>query len=54
MTELSTNSSLTFTKKNFPGLHNLGAQIRCAQSWYVTVQMDLKNLFKGSKIEKQN
>ena len=34
---------ITFTKKNFlSGLPNLGAQISCAQSWYTTVQIDLK------------
>ena len=26
----------------FPGLPNLGAQIRCAQNWYIVVQTNLK------------
>ena len=35
----------TFTKKKkFPGLPNLGAQIRCAQNWYTTVQMNRNTL----------
>ena len=34
----------TFTKKNFPGLPNLSTQIRCAQNWYTTVQIDPKYL----------
>ena len=32
----------TFTKKFFPGLSNLGTQIRCAQDQCNTVQTDLK------------
>ena len=32
----------TFTKKNFPGLPNLGTQIRGAQNRYTAVQIDLK------------
>ena len=33
---------VAFTKSFFPGLPNLGAQIRCAQNWYSAVQTDLK------------
>ena len=32
----------TFTKVFFPGLPNLGAQIRCTQNRYIAVQKDLK------------
>ena len=35
-------SMLIFIRIFFPGLPNLGAQIRCAQNRYTTVQMDLK------------
>ena len=35
-------SIFTLIKKFFPGLPNLGAQIRCAQNWYTAVQTDLK------------
>ena len=39
-------------KMFFPGLHNLGAQIRCAQNWYITVQTDLKYpLGSSAKLE---
>ena len=34
----------SFTQKFFPGLANLGAQIRCAQNLYTALQMDLKYL----------
>ena len=39
---LSKISMFTFTKKKFPGLTVLGAQVRCAQNWYIAVQIDLK------------
>ena len=35
-------SMFTFTKNFFPGLYNLGTQIRCAQDKCNTVQTDLK------------
>ena len=41
----------TFTKKNSPGLHVLGGQIRCAQNRYTAVQMDLK-YFQQTKLGK--
>ena len=35
-------STTTFTKIFFPCIPNLGAKLRCAQNWYISVQTDLK------------
>ena len=45
-------SKFTFTKHFFfPGLPNLGAQIRCAQNWYPAVQTHLKYPLAGHYLD---